>query len=64
MPLYEYICALCGERFECIRAIAEKDETECPKCGHPARRLLSSFALGGHGDSSSVHNEGVCFGGG
>lgn len=47
MPLYEYKCQKCGARFEAITRITEADATECPDCGAPAERLVSSFAVGG-----------------
>lgn len=35
MPLYEYTCPKCGEEFELIRTLSERDEpTQCPRCGH------------------------------
>ena len=46
MPIYEYECTKCGERFEQYRSLAAGDaEIECPKCGqeHP-RRVLSLFS--------------------
>jgi putative FmdB family regulatory protein len=61
MPLYEYECEKCGARFEAITRITEKDETECPECGAPAERQVSSFALGG--SVSSGKGKG-CFTGG
>ena len=45
MPIYEYQCAHCGERFEVRQAIGEDGSAlSCPKChaGEP-KRLLSSF---------------------
>ena len=34
MPLYEFMCASCGERFEIISSDAERDENAvCPSCG-------------------------------
>jgi len=48
MPIYEYECERCGERFECFRSITAADsELECPKCGseHP-KRVFSTFATG------------------
>jgi len=48
MPIYEYECTSCGERFELRRSIADSDsEIKCPKCGakHP-RRVFSVFARG------------------
>ena len=46
MPLYEYQCDNCGERFERIRKFSDPPLDEpCPKCGGPIRKLLSSPAI-------------------
>ena len=46
MPLYEYQCDDCGERFERIRKFSDPPLDEpCPKCGGPIRKLLSSPAI-------------------
>jgi len=47
MPIYEYQCARCGEKFEQRRSIAESDkEARCPKCGDErAKRALSVFGI-------------------
>ncbi len=45
MPIYEYECTNCGEKFGAHRKMAAGDsEVKCPKCGrkHP-RRIFSSF---------------------
>jgi putative FmdB family regulatory protein len=43
VPLYDFVCRACGERFE---ARTSPDETAaCPKCGAAeAQRQLSGFA--------------------
>ena len=58
MPLYEYRCQCCGERFEqLVRAAAARDDRDgpqrggqeiaCPRCGAPeVERLFSAFARG------------------
>lgn len=48
MPIYEYTCAQCGERFERLTAARAKDAPgACPSCGSEAtERVPSSFALG------------------
>ena len=35
MPIYEYECRNCGEKFELRRGITDSDsEIKCPKCGY------------------------------
>lgn len=54
MPIYEYECESCGEKFELRRGIADSDaEIKCPRCGaeHP-RRVFSAFATGGSSSGS------------
>ncbi|MFC2022691.1 FmdB family zinc ribbon protein [Chloroflexota bacterium] len=45
MPIYEYECKKCGERFELFRSIKDSDnDTRCPKCGKEfPERLFSGF---------------------
>jgi putative FmdB family regulatory protein len=46
MPLYEYQCESCAERFELIQKFSDPPPETCPKCGKgPVRRLLSSPAI-------------------
>ena len=46
MPLYEYECQACGERFELIRKFSDPPVDACTKCGKgPVTRLLSSPAI-------------------
>jgi putative FmdB family regulatory protein len=54
MPIYEYRCQECDERFEAFRSIhASDDEVACPRCGaRKPKRLLSSFSSPGTGDNS------------
>ena len=48
MPLYEYECESCGERFEMLVSARNKDDApECPVCGsEKTARVPSTFALG------------------
>ena len=46
MPLYEYECDACGQRFEVIQKFSDPPAQECAACGKgPVRRLLSSPAI-------------------
>ncbi|HAK56765.1 MAG: zinc ribbon domain-containing protein [Vicinamibacterales bacterium] len=45
MPLYEYECGDCGERFERIQGFSDPPEKVCPACGGTVEKLLSSPAI-------------------
>jgi len=46
MPLYEYQCEACGQRFEVIRKFSDPPLETCARCGKgPVQRLLSSPAI-------------------
>jgi putative FmdB family regulatory protein len=46
MPLYEYLCEACGQRFELIQKFSDPAPDACPKCGKgPVERQLSSPAI-------------------
>jgi putative FmdB family regulatory protein len=40
MPIYEYECTACKERFERSQRFTDPPVTECPACGGPVRRVL------------------------
>ena len=46
MPLYEYECGACGNRFELIRKYSDAPVEVCPTCGKTdVQKLLSSPAI-------------------
>jgi putative FmdB family regulatory protein len=46
MPLYEYECESCHQRFEKIQKFSDPLVEVCPKCGKgPVTKLLSSPAI-------------------
>jgi len=46
MPLYEYLCEACGERFDLIQKFTDPAPDVCPKCGKgPVERQQSSPAI-------------------
>ena len=45
MPIYEYHCTKCGNRFELLRTISRsQEEACCPACQGKAERLVSRFS--------------------
>ena len=48
MPIYEFQCAACGERFEILSSLADRDEKAvCPACGgHDVSQVLGGFTVG------------------
>ncbi|MGA2499395.1 MAG: zinc ribbon domain-containing protein [Tepidisphaeraceae bacterium] len=68
MPVYEYICHKCSERFEkLVRSMSGKAAVPCPHCGcKRTERAMSTFAVGGEGpraSSSPARGRGGCGGG-
>ena len=46
MPLYEYQCDVCAQRFEIIQRFSDPTPETCRMCGKgPVRRLMSSPAI-------------------
>ena len=45
MPLYEYKCEKCGNRFEKLESVSASSTKKCPKCGGKAERQLSPPAI-------------------
>ncbi len=67
MPIYEYSCSKCCERFSVMQKMdTGPNDTHCPKCGSTqVKKLISSFCCSsgsGSGISSSMPSSG--FGGG
>lgn len=56
MPIYEYCCDECGEKFELfVRSAGQDSDLTCPKCGsHKAHKAVSLFGIGGTGKSGKA----------
>ena len=55
MPVYEYRCGACRERFELLRPMSANGEADCPQCGGAANRVLSLFAAVSRNESGESH---------
>jgi putative FmdB family regulatory protein len=55
MPIYEYECRKCGERFEVLQRMNEDNsKVRCPRCNtDKPRRVLSIFSSGSVESSDS-----------
>lgn len=52
MPIYEFECLSCGQRFDRLQKLSDPDPTDCPSCGAAqVKRALTaaSFRLKGGG---------------
>jgi putative FmdB family regulatory protein len=45
VPIYEYQCTACGNRFELIQKLSDSPRRKCEKCKGKAERLISSPAI-------------------
>jgi len=67
MPIYEYVCSDCKNRFEQLRPVSRADEdAACPKCKRSCKRVPSkfaSFAKSADGSSAPIAGAGGGCGG-
>ena len=64
MPIYEYTCEKCHQKFDHLaRTMSGDHKVACPECGSPkTARALSVFAVGGEsgGKSSASEQDPMC----
>jgi len=62
MPVYEYACKECDQKFEkLVKSMSSNAPVECPKCGSKKTvRALSVFAVGAEGQSRSSSSAPMC----
>lgn len=54
MPIYEYKCSGCGEKFEEIVSVSATENPPCPTCkSESTEKLMSGFASFGGGACGS-----------
>jgi putative FmdB family regulatory protein len=56
MPVYEYCCDECGERFDLfVRSVTQQATPTCPKCeSKKVHKAISLFGVGSTGGSSQA----------
>jgi putative FmdB family regulatory protein len=45
VPIYEYECKQCGNRFERIQQFSDPMVKDCPKCGGSVEQVLTAAAV-------------------
>jgi putative FmdB family regulatory protein len=62
MPIYEYRCNECGQAFEMIQSVSEKDKgVHCPACkSSKVKRLMSVFSSCQASDGGSAGSSPSC----
>ena len=60
MPLYDYECLACGNRFEIRQRVSEVGNAPCPTCASDSRRVFHSVPIlfKGSGFYSTDHRKG------
>lgn len=68
MPIHDYLCQDCNQRFEALTSSAKADQVACPTCASvTTRRLISVIAgVGGRAEMgfASAPSGGCCGGAG
>lgn len=44
MPTYDYVCNVCGIKYEKFQNMSADPDTQCPECGGKVRRLIGAGA--------------------
>lgn len=67
MPIYEYVCTSCKNRFQKLQSMSFSGDVHCPECGKPSKRAISVFAAvskGTGGETASTTGGGCASCGG
>jgi putative FmdB family regulatory protein len=62
MPVYEYACEECGERFELfLRSVSATSSPICPHCGSAdVHKAISLFGVAGASSTRNVPASAAC----
>lgn len=61
MPLYEFYCPQCRNKFEEL-CRASLESAPCPKCAAESKKVLSAFRTGRCGSGDGFASSGGCGG--
>lgn len=45
MPIYEYYCPQCQEKFEEVRTVEQRHSARCPRCNSECKKVMSRFSF-------------------
>ena len=45
MPIYEYLCTVCGHQFDVLQKMTDQQISRCEQCGKPVRRVISASGI-------------------
>jgi putative FmdB family regulatory protein len=45
MPIYEYLCEVCGLRFDRLQSFKDAPLQECPNCGGSVHRVIQPVGV-------------------
>lgn len=45
VPTYQYVCTVCGHRFDAVQSFSDEALTECPECSGRLRKLFSAVGI-------------------
>ncbi|MFZ2492604.1 MAG: zinc ribbon domain-containing protein [Thermoanaerobaculia bacterium] len=58
MPLFEFVCRDCEERFEDLVSSSDLTHVHCPSCGtSDVQKLISTFAVGAGGSGTTSRRD-------
>ena len=60
MPIYEFQCKVCGERFEYLVGLGKDEDVLCKNCGSPVMERVQSVASFMNPKSERAHGQTCC----
>jgi putative FmdB family regulatory protein len=65
MPIYEYVCRKCSEKFSVLRGICSSKKIACPQCSsQEVKKIFSAFSCASGSENSASSPPSRGYGGG